>query len=260
MELVPWKTFSRIVARHNGDSGTRTLTTVEMFRLLAFSHLTWRESPRDIEICLAANASKLFHMGLRSAPARSTPADALNGRDWRIYHALAMRLVARARVLYADQHVLEDINDAVYALDSAIIDLCLSLLDWAPFRTTKAAVKLHMLLDLRGAIPSVICVSCGKMQDVRVLDLPPVEAGSSYVMDRGHIDYMRLYALHQAGAFFVIRGKETMDARRVYCSPTNRVSGVICDQRARLNGYYARKHYPKHLRCIRFRDPETAKH
>ena len=263
MDFVPWKTFSRIVARHNGDRGARTLSSAELFRILAFSQLTWRESLRDIEACLGANAPKLFHMGLRSAPARSTLADALNSRDWRIYHALAMRLIARARALYADERVLDDLDATVYALDSTTIDLCLclslSLFDWAPFRSTKAAIKLHTLLDLRGAIPSFIHISDGKMADVRVLDMLPVEAGSIYVMDRGYIDYKRLFALHQAGAFFITRAKETMDARRVYSSPSDRASGIVCDQRVRLNGYYAQKHYPEHLRRIRYRDPETAK-
>lgn len=259
MEFVPWKTFSRIIARRNGDAGTRTLSSAELFRILAFSQLTWRESLRDIEACLAANSPKLFHMGLRSAPARSTLADALNSRDGRIYHALAMRLIARARALYADEHVLDDWDAAVYALDSTTIDLCLSLFDGAPFRSTKAAIKLHTLLDLRGAIPAFIHISNGKMHDVNVLDMLPVERASIYVMDRGYIDYKRLFALHQAGAFFVTRAKETMDARRVYSSPSDRASGIICDQRVRRNGYYAQKHYPEHMRRIRYRDPETAK-
>jgi hypothetical protein len=259
MEFVPWKTFSRIIARSNGDAGTRTLSSAELFRILAFSQLTWRESLRNIEACLGANAPKLFHMGLRSAPARSTLADALNSRDWRIYHALAMRLIARARALYADQYVLDDLDATVYALDSTTIDLCLSLFDWAPFRSTKAAIKLHTLLNLRGAIPAFIHISNGKMVDVRVLDILPVEAGSIYVMDRGYIDYKRLFALHQAGAFFVTRAKETMDARRVYSAAANRAGGIICDQRVRLNGYYAQKNYPEHLRRIRYRDPKTAK-
>jgi len=222
MEFVPWKTFGRIVARHHGDAGTRKLSSTELFRILAFSQLTWRESLRDIEVCLAANSPKLFHMGLRSAPARSTLSDALNSRDWRIDQALALRLIAHARALYADQHVLDDLDSAVYALDSTTIDLCLSLFDWAPFRSTKAAIKLHIRrggLDLRGAIPSFIHISNGKMHDVRVLDLLPVEAGSIYVMDRGYIDYKRLFALHQAGAFFVTRAKETMNARRIYSLP-----------------------------------------
>lgn len=259
MEFVPWKTFSRIVARHNGDAGTRVLSSAELFRILVFSQLTWRESLRDIEACLGANATKLFHMGLRSAPARSTLSDALNSRDWRIYHALAMRLVVRARKLYADEHVLDELDAAVYALDSTTIDLCLSLFDWAPFRSTKAAIKLHTLLDLRGAIPAFIHISNGKMADVRVLDMLLIEAGGIYILDRGYIDYKRLFALHQAGAFFVTRAKEAMDARRVYSTPTDRASGIVCDQRVRLNGYYAQKHYPEHLRRIRFRDPETAK-
>jgi hypothetical protein len=259
MEFVPWKTFSRIIARHNGDTGTRTLSSAELFRILAFSQLTWRESLRDIEACLAANSRKLFHIGLRSAPARSTLSDALNGRDWRIYQALALRLIARARALYADQRVLADLDAAVYALDSTTIDLCLSLFDWAPFRTTKSAIKLHTLLDLRGAIPAFIHISNGKMHDVRVLDMLPVEPGSIYVMDRGYIDYKRLFAIHQAGAFFVTRAKETMDARRVYSAPADRSSGIICDQRVQLNGYYAAKHYPEHLRRIRYREPTTGK-
>jgi hypothetical protein len=259
MEFVPWKTFGRIVARHHGDAGTRKLSSTELFRILAFSQLTWRESLRDIEACLAANSPKLFHMGLRSAPARSTLADALNSRDWRIYQALALQLIARARRLYAEERVLNDLDAAVYALDSTTIDLCLSLFDWAPFRTTKAAIKLHTLLDLRGAIPSFIHISNGKMHDVRVLDLLPVEAGSIYVMDRGYIDYKRLFALHQAGAFFVTRAKETMDARRVYSLPADRTRGIVCDQRVRLNGFYAGKHYPEHLRRIRYREPETGR-
>jgi hypothetical protein len=259
MEFVPWKTFGRIVARHHGDAGTRKLSSTELFRILAFSQLTWRESLRDIEACLAANSPKLFHMGLRSAPARSTLADALNSRDWRIYQALALQLIARARRLYAEERVLNDLDTDVYALDSTTIDLCLSLFDWAPFRTTKAAIKLHTLLDLRGAIPSFIHISNGKMHDVRVLDLLPVEAGSIYVMDRGYIDYKRLFALHQAGAFFVTRAKETMDARRVYSLPADRTRGIVCDQRVRLNGFYAGKHYPEHLRRIRYREPETGR-
>ncbi len=185
MEFVPWKTFGRIETRHKGDWGVRTLNCAELFRILAFAQLTWRESLRDIEACLAANQAKLFHMGLSSAPARSTLSDALNQRDWRIYHALALRLIARARALYADQPALLDLDAAVYALESATIDLCLSIFSWAPFRSTKAAIKLHTLLDLRGPIPTFIHISSGKLHDVNVLDMLPLEAGSFYVMDRG---------------------------------------------------------------------------
>ena len=197
-------------------------------------------------------------MGLKSPPARSTLSDALNQRDWRIYHALAQRLIARARSLYAQESVLE-LDASVYALDATTIDLCLSLFEWAPFRSTKAAIKLHTLLDLRGAIPAFIHISDGKLHDVNVLDILPVEPGAFYVMDRGYVDFARLYTMHQAGAFFVTRAKKGMDARRVYSAPTDRASGVICDQSIVFNGFYAAKNYPQHLRRIRFKDPGRAR-
>jgi transposase len=259
MEYVPWKTFGRIIDRHGGDSGVRTLDCADLFRVMAFSQLTWRESLRDIEACLAANQGKLFHMGLSGVPARSTLSDALNQRDWRIYHALAMRLIGRARNLYAKEPTGLELDATVYALDSTTIDLCLSLFDWAPFRSTKAAVKLHTLLDLRGSIPTFIHVSDGKMADVKVLDIVPIEAGAFYVMDRGYLDFGRLFKLHQAGAFFVTRAKRGLNARRVYSTKTDRSTGVICDQAIRLNGYYVAKDYPEHLRRIRFNDPESGK-
>ena len=259
MEFVPWKTFGRIVERHKGDAGIRTLNCADLFRVMAFAQITWRESLRDIEACLAANQGKLFHMGMKTAPARSTLADALNLRDWRIFHALAQRLIVRARALYSDQPSVLDLDASVYALDSTTIDLCLSLFDWAPFRSTKAAIKLHTLLDLRGSIPTFIHISDGKLHDVNVLDILPVEAGAFYVMDRGYLDFARLHAMHQAGAFFVTRAKRGMDARRVYSSPAQRDAGVICDQRVMLNGFYAAKAYPDHLRRVRFKDPESGK-
>ena len=259
MEYVPWKTFGRIIDRHGGDTGVRTLGCADVFRVMAFSQLTWRESLRDIEVCLAANQTKLFHMGLHSVPARSTLSDALNQRDWRIYHALAMRLITRARVLYVKEPMDVALDATVYALDSTTIDLCLSLFDWAPFRSTKAAVKMHTLLDLRGNIPAFIHVSDGKMGDVKVLDIMPIEAGAFYIMDRGYVDFARLYKLHQAGAFFVTRAKRGMNARRVYSSKTDRTTGVICDQLIALNGFYVAKDYPEHLRRIRFKDPESGK-
>jgi hypothetical protein len=254
MECVPWKTFGRIIDRHQGDVSVRTLGCADLFRVMAFAQLTWRESLRDIEACLAANQTKLFHMGLRGPPARSTLADALNLRDRRIYHALAQRLIARARRLYAQEPSLVDLDTTICALDSTTIDPCLSLFDWAPFRSTKAAVKLHTLLDLRGSIPAFIHISDGKLHDVNVLDILPVEAGAFYVMDRGYLDFERLYAMHQAAAFFVTRAKVGLDARRVYSAPTDRTSGVLCDQRVMLNGFYSAKHYPEHLRRIRFTD------
>ena len=259
MEFVPWKTLGRIVERHGGDAGVRTLSCADLFRIMAFSQLTWRESLRDIEVCLTANQTKLFHMGLKGSPARSTLADALNLRDWRIYHALAQRLIARARSLYANEPGIPDLDASVYALDATTIDLCLSLFAWAPSRSTKAAVKMHTLLDLRGAIPAFIHISDGKMHEVNVLDFLPLEAGAFYVMDRGYLDFARLYKLHQVGAFFVTRAKRGMNARRVYSSATDRVAGVICDQRIALNGFYVAKDYPEQLRRIRFKDPETGK-
>ena len=259
MEFVPWKTFGRIIERHHGDSGVRTLGCADLFRVMAFAQLTWRESLRDIEVCLTANQGKLFHMGMRGVPARSTLADALNLRDWRIYHALAMRLILRARDLYARDPLDIGLDSTVYALDSTTIDLCLSLFDWAPFRSTKAAVKMHTLLDLRGAIPAFIHISDGKMHDVNVLDILPIEAGAFYVMDRGYVDFARLYKMHQAGAFFVTRAKRNMNARRVYSTATDRSSGIICDQLIAMNGYYVAKDYPEHLRRVRFKDPKTGK-
>ena len=259
MEFVPWKTFGRIVERHKGDASVRTLSCADLFRVMAFAQLTWRESLRDIEACLAANQTKLFHMGMKAAPARSTLADALERRDWRIYHGLAQRLIARAKALYAQDPSVLELDASVYALDSTTIDLCLSLFDWAPFRSTKAAVKLHTLLDLRGSIPTFLHISDGKLHDVNVLDILPIEAGAFYVMDRGYVDFTRLYAMHQAGAFFVTRAKQGMDARRVYSSPTQRSTGVICDQSVMLNGFYSAKAYPEHLRRVRFKDPESGK-
>lgn len=259
MEYVPWKTFGRIIERHNGDSGVRTLSCADVFRVMAFAQLTWRESLRDIEVCLTSNQTKLFHMGIKNVPARSTLADALNLRDWRIYHALAMRLIANARELYVKEPMSVDLDATVYALDSTTIDLCLSLFDWAPFRSTKAAVKMHTLLDLRGAIPAFIHVSDGKLGDVNVLDILPLEAGAFYIMDRGYLDFARLFKLHQSGAFFVTRAKRGMNARRVYSSATDRASGVICDQRIALNGFYVRRDYPEHLRRVKFKDPASGK-
>jgi hypothetical protein len=259
MDFVPWTSFSRIVARHAGNSGVRRLTCAEQFRVLAFSQLTWRESLRDIEATLGANANKLYAMGLRHRVRRSTLADTNELRDWRIWSDVAALLIRRARKLYAGEDLGLDLNNTVYALDSSTIDLCLSLFDWAPFRATKAAIKLHTLLDLRGAIPAFIHISDGKMHDVNVLDILTVEAGAFYVMDRGYLDFARLYQMHQAGAFFVTRAKRGMDARRVYSVKTDRSTGVMCDQRIMFNGFYTSKHYPEHLRRIRFKDPETGK-
>lgn len=261
MEFVPWTSFSRIVARYAGDPRAMVLPCSEHFRVMAYAQLTWRESLRDIEATLGANPTKLYGMGLRQAVRRSTLADANERRDWRIWSDLATLLIRRARKLYAQEDLGLDVNIAgnVYALDSSTIDLCLSLFDWAPFRSTKAAIKLHTLLDLRGAIPSFIHISDGKLHDVNVLDILPIEAGAFYVMDRGYVDFGRLYAMHQCGAFFVTRAKSNINARRVYSAPVDKTTGLICDQRIKLCIAKSLRDYPEHLRRVRFKDPTTGK-
>ena len=259
MDFLPWKTFHRIVSRHGGDQRIRTLSCAEQFRVMAFAQLTYRESLRDIEACLSAQAGKLYHMGLREPVRRSTLADANESRDWRIYYDFAQRLIVKARALYAHEDFGVELANTVYALDATTIDLCLSVFPWAPFRSTKAAVKLHTLLDLRGSIPTFIHICDGKLHDVNVLDLLIIEAGAFYIMDRGYLDFERLYALDQAGGFFVTRAKRNLDARRLYSALVDRRTGLISDQTIALNGFYAAKHYPGHLRRIRYRDPETEK-
>jgi len=259
MDFLPWTTFARYVQRYGGDRGVRTLPCAEQFRIMAFAQLTYRESLRDIEACLTAQAGKLYHMGLREPVRRSTLADANESRDWRIYADFAQRLITQARKLYAQEDLGLELSNTIYALDSTTIDLCLSVFPWAHFRSTKAAVKMHTLLDLRGNIPSFIHVSDGKLHDVHALDLLIPEAGAIYIMDRGYVDFARLHALHLAGAFFVTRAKSNMDAHRVYSAPTDRSTAVICDQTIALDGFYTQQDYPAHLRRIRFNDPESGK-
>src|SRR5438132_1446244 len=259
MDHAPWKTFHRIVHRYRGDYRVKRFTCADHFRCMAFAQLTFRESLRDIEACLSAQATKLYHMGFREPIRRSTLSDANEARDWRIYADFAQVLIRQARTLYAVESFGVELAETVYALDSTTIDLCLSVFPWAPFRVTKAAVKMHTLLDLRGAIPSFIHISDGKLHDVNVLDLLIPEAGAIYVMDRGYLDFERLHVLHQAGAFFVTRAKSNLDAHRIYSAAVDRSTGIICDQTIALNGYYSQRHYPDHLRRIRFKDAETAK-
>ena len=260
MEFVPWTSFGRIVDRYSGNAGVRRMTCAEQFRVMAFAQLTWRESLRDIEVTLGANATKLYAMGLRHSIHRSTLADANESRDWRIWADVAALLIRRARKLYSDTYLVGlDLKNTVYALDATTIDLCLSLFHWAPFRKAKGAVKLHTLLDLRGAIPAFIHISDGKMHEVNVLDFLPIEAGAFYVMDRGYLDFTRLYRLHQMGGFFVTRAKANTNARRIYSSPVDRATGLVCDQTIALNGFYATQHYPDYLRRIRFNDAQSGK-
>jgi transposase len=259
MDCLPWSTFTRLVARYRGDFSVQMLPCAEQYRAMAFAQLTYRESLRDIEACLSAQPGKLYHMGFRGPVRRSTLADANQTRDWRIYAEFAQRLIAQARRLYVGESLSVALKETVYALDSTTIDLCLSLFPWAHFRSTKAAVKMHTLLDLRGNIPSFIHISDGKLHDVHALDMLVPEAGAIYVMDRGYVDFGRLYRLHQAGAFFVTRAKSNLDAHRVYSTATDRTTGVIADQTVTLDGYYTSRDYPVHLRRVRFRDPKTGK-
>jgi len=259
MDFLPWSTFDRIVARYEGDRAVRTLSCAAQYRAMAFAQLTYRESLRDIEACLSAQSAKLYPMGFREPIRRSTLADANEGHDWRIYAEFAQRLIAQARRLCGADELGVDLTSTVYALDSTTIDLCLSVFPWAHFRSTKAAVKMHTLLDLRGNIPSFIHISDGKLHDVHALDMLLPEPGAIYVMDRGYVDFARLYVLHQAGAFFVTRAKSNLDAHRVYSAPPDKDVGVICDQSIALDGYVTHRSYPGLLRRIRFKDPETGK-
>ena len=259
MDFVPWTSFDRLVAKYGGDVRVRRFRCTEQFRAMAFAQLTYRESLRDIEACLGAQPSKLYGMGFRNPVAKSTLADANELRDWRMWHDLATILICRARKLYADDVIGLDLDNTIYALDSTTIDLCLSLFPWADFRSTKAAVKMHTLLDLRGPIPSFIHVSNGKMGDALALDLITPEAGAIYIMDRGYVDFRRLHVFHAAHAFFVTRAKSNMKYHRVYSHPVNKAAGIMADQSVALDGFYTRQDYPEQLRRVRFCDLDANK-
>jgi hypothetical protein len=258
-EHLPLTTFRRCVARYGGERKVKTFSCLDQYLSLAFAQLTYRESLRDIEACLRAQERKLYHMGINSRVSRSTLADANESRDWRIYADFAQSLIAIARRLYAGEPFGVDLKETVYALDASTIDLCLSVFAWAPFRSTKAAIKLHTLLDLRGNIPSFLHISDGKLHDVNVLDLLLPEPGAFYVMDRGYIDFERLHRLHQAGSFFVTRAKSNLKAQRRYSHPVDRNTGLICDHTIVLTGFYSRQDFDTPLRRIKFKDPTTGK-
>jgi len=260
MDFLPWTSFSRSVARYGGDRRVRSFSCAEQFRAMAFAQLTYRESLRDIEACLGAQPAKLYPMGFRSPVRRSTLAEANESRDWRIYAELAQRLMLQARKLYAQENLGIDLKAAAYALDSTTIDLCLSLFPWAHFCSTKSAVKMHTLLDLRGSIPAFIRITTGDVHDVNILDQIVFQPGAYYVMDRGYLDYYRLHRIHLAGAFFVTRAKSNLDASRIYSHRADKQGGILIDQTIALNGYISHKGYPSHLRRIRFRDAQTGKH
>ena len=259
MDFLPRHSFRQCVTRYQGNYRMRSFSCYDQFLCMAFAQLTFRESLRDIECCLGALEEKLYHAGFRGHVSRSTLADANENRDWRIYADFAQLLIHQARTLYLKEDFGVQLNETVYALDSSTIDLCLSLFPWARFRKTKAGIKLHTLLDLRGSIPSFIAITEAKLHDVNILDTLVPEPGAIYVMDRGYLDFERLYALHQAPAFFVTRSKSNTDPRRLYSNPVDKDSGVRCDQIVALGGFYTHQSYPERLRRIKFYDAKRDK-
>ena len=236
MQHLPLTTFRRCVTRYRGAFKVQSFSCLDQFLCMAFAQLTFRESLRDIEVCLRAQSSKLYHLGIRSAVARNTLANANAVRDWRIYADFAQSLIGIARPLYAQESFGVDLQETVYALDTTTIDLCLSVFPWAVFRTAKAAIKLHTLLDLRGNIPTFIHISDGKVHEVNILDQLLPEPGAFYIMDRGFLDFERLYRFHEAGSFFLTRGKSNLKVQRRYSHPVDRTTGLICDQSVVLTG------------------------
>lgn len=256
MEFLPLKAFHRCVKKYNGEHKVKSFSCLDQFYCMAFAQLTYRDSLRDIEACLRSQKRILYHMGFRSVVARNTLANANENRDWRIYAEFAQILIDHARRLYRNEKFAVDLEDTVYALDSTTIDLCLSLFPWAKFRKTKAAIKMHTLLDLRGNIPTFIDITEGKIHDVNILDILIPEPGAIYLFDRAYIDFARLYALHQAGAFFVILAKSNLRSKRIYSHPIDKTTGIRCDQTISLVNYYASKDYPERLRRVKKYDDE----
>ena len=259
MDFLPKKKFTQCVDRYNGNYRMRSFSCMDQFLCMAFAQLTYRDSLRDIECCLRAMRNKLYHMGIRGNISRSTLADANEIRDWRIYCDFAQILIQEARKLYANDDFDLELEETVYALDASTIDLCLSVFPWARFRRSKAAVKLHTLLDLRGDIPTFIWITDGKVHDVNILDQLIPEAGAIYIVDRGYLDFERLYILHQNFAFFVTRKKTNTGIRRLYSTPVDKATGLRCDQIIALTGFYTQKSYPEKLRRVQFYDAETDK-
>ena len=257
IDFMPKYKFRQCVKRYNGNYRTRSFSCYDQFLCMAFAQLTYRESLRDIQCCLRALQDKLYHMGIRSKVSKSTLADANEKRDWRIYRDFAKILIDEARRLYAGEDFGLQLQETIYALDATIIDLCLSVFPWAQFRKTKAAIKLHTLLDLRGNIPSMIAITDGKVHEVNILDRLEAEIGSIYIMDRGYLDFKRLYTFHQVPAFFIIRSKSNLAFRRIYSRPIDKSCGLRCDQIIVLANYYAKKDYPEQIRRIKYHDALT---
>jgi hypothetical protein len=262
MEHLPMKVFHRCVGTYKGNHKIKSFSCLDQFLCMAFAQLTYRDSLRSTVICLKSQKQKLYHMGIRGGIARNTLSNANKVRDWRIYEDFAQALIKIARPLYADEDLGLELDNTIYALDASTIDLCLSVFPWAKFRSTKSAVKLHTLIDLRGNIPTFIHISDGKMHDVNVLDILLVEAGAFYIMDRGYVDFERLFRIDQAGAFFVIRAKKNTVYRLQYSHTVTvkgKAQGVKCDQTVVFTGIKARKDYPLSLRRIKFFDEQTGK-
>lgn len=259
IDHLPMHTFRRCVQRYRGNHKVKSFTCLDQYLCMAFAQLTYRESLRDIEACLRSQHNKLYHMGIRGKVSRNTLANANKVRDWRIYADFAQSLISVARQLYIDDDFGVDLDQTVYALDSTTIDLSLSVFPWARFRQTKAAIKLHTLLDLRGNIPTFIYISDGKLHDLNVLDELIPEPASFYVMDRGYLDFARLYTISQCAAFFVIRAKSNFQFRRIYSHPIDKDTGLKCDQTIALTGPHTSKDYPEKLRRIKYHDAQTNK-
>ena len=260
IDFLPMYEFRKCVERYNGNYKMKSFSCWDQFLCLAFAQLTYRESLRDIEACLRAHQTKLYHMGFRGQVSRNTLANANQVRDWRIYADFAQVLIRIARTLYTNEDFGLNLQEVVYALDSTTIDLCLTLFPWAKFRKRKGAVKLHTLLDLRGSIPTLIYITHGKVHDIKILDHLLVEPGAIYLMDRGYLDFARLYKIHQSMGFFVTRTKRNFNFKRLYSHPVDKSSGLQCDQTIVVINFYAKKDYPEKLRRIRFFDVERNKH
>ena len=262
MEHMPLKVFRRCVQTYNGNHKVKSFSCLDQYLCMAFAQLTYRESLRETEVCLRAQNKKLYHMGIRGGIARNTLSNANKVRDWRIYADFAQALIKIARPLYAEEDLGLELTNTIYALDSSTIDLCLSVFPWALFRSTKSAVKLHTLLDIRGNIPSFIHISEGKIHDVNVLDILILEAGAFYIMDRGYLDFSRLFSIDQAGAFFVIRAKVKMVYKRQYShsvTAEEKSRGIRCDQTIVLAGVNSKTDYPQQLRRIKYYDSKSNK-
>jgi hypothetical protein len=260
LDLLPKRQFRRYVAKYHGNHRVRSFTCFDQYLCMAFAQLTFRESLRDIECCLRAMNDKLYHMGIRGKISRSTLADANEKRDWRIYRDFAQMLIAQARKLYAGDNFGVQLNETFYALDATIIDLCLSVFPWAKFRRSKGGVKLHTILDLRGAIPTFVAITAAKVHELNILDRLAPEIGAIYVMDRGYLDFERLFTLNQTPAFFVVRSKSNTRLRRLYSFGVDKSCGLRCNQIVVPTGFYARKAYPAKLRRIKYFDDKQQKH